>query len=187
MSEANRVFPRQDKPGAQTASVDRRFIVSAPRRSGSGGGKGRVVEVVHVRRNRPRPIDNHSRPASWSVGAETWPEGVRAASALPLPQQDIPPVAPEPAQPTVHVMPMWEPSPQQPAQPVVAPAEPPVETAVIERRKPRTSKPKTPKATARRFADPFAQNDTGANCIRCGYLVEQAREERGLMTCSTCG
>src|SRR3954470_21475440 len=105
MSEANRVFPRQDKPGAQTASVDRRFIVSAPRRSGSGGGKGRVVEVVHVRRNRPRPIENHSRPASWSVDAETWPKEFRAVSAVPLPQQDFPPLAPEPAQPTVHVMP----------------------------------------------------------------------------------
>src|SRR4051794_28569078 len=187
MSEANRVFPRQDKPRAQTSRVERRFIVSAPRKSGSGGGKSRVVEVVHVRRNRSRPIENRPRPASWSVGAETWPEGFRAASALPLPQQDIPPVAPEPAQPTVHVMPMWEPSPQQPAQPVVAPAEPPIETAVVEHRKPRTSKPKIPKAMARRFADPFAQNDTGANCIRCGYLIEQAREKRGLMTCSTCG
>jgi len=122
------------------------------------------------------------------VRTEIWPEeGFRAASALPLPQQDMPPVAPEPAQPTVHVMPMWEPSPQQPAQPVVAPAELPIETAVVEPRRPRTAKPKTPKAMARRFADPFANDDTGANCIRCGYLIEQAREKRGLITCSTCG
>src|SRR3954447_5430398 len=100
MSEANRLFPRQDKPGAQTSPVERRFIVSAPRRSGSGGSKSRVVEVVHVRRNRPRPIEDRPRPAPWSVGAETWPEqGARATSAVPLPQQDIPPVAPEPAQP----------------------------------------------------------------------------------------
>jgi hypothetical protein len=187
MSEANRVFPRQDKPGAQTASVERRFIVSAPRRSGFGSGKSRVVEVVQVRRNRPRPIEDRPRPAPWSVRAETWPEGFRATSAVPLPQQDVQPVAPEPAQPTVHVMPMWEPSPPQPAQPVVEPAEPPVETAVVESCKPRTSKPKTPKARARRFADPFADEDSGANCVRCGYLVEQAREKRGLMTCSTCG
>src|SRR3954469_23373423 len=157
MSEANRVFPRQDKPRAQTSRVERRFIVSAPRKSGSGGGKSRVVEVVHVRRNRSRPIENRPRPASWRVRGEDWPEGFRAASALPLPQQDIPPVALEPAQPTVHVMPMWEPSPQQPAQPVAVPAEPPIETAVIERRKPRISKPKTPKATVWRFANPFAE------------------------------
>jgi hypothetical protein len=38
----------------------------------------------------------------------------------------------------------------------------------------------------RQFADPFAEDDSGANCIRCGYLVEQSRERRGLMTCSKC-
>jgi hypothetical protein len=95
-------------------------------------------------------------------------------------------VTPEPAQPVAHVMPMWQPSPQQLVQPVTKPAELPVETAVAERRKPRTSKPHTPKTTVRHFADPFA-DDEGANCIRCGYLVEPAREKRGLMTCSQCG
>jgi hypothetical protein len=64
---------------------------------------------------------------------------------------------------------------------MVKPAEPPVETAVAGPRKPRV-----PKAAVRRFADPFADED-GANCIRCGYLVEPAREKRGLMTCSVCG
>ncbi|MDO9712800.1 hypothetical protein [Paracraurococcus lichenis] len=42
-------------------------------------------------------------------------------------------------------------------------------------------------ATARRFADPFAMGDDGANCLRCGYLVEAEREGRGLLTCSACG
>jgi len=119
--------------------------------------------------------------------AETWPEGFRAKTALPLSRQNIQQVAPEPAQPTVHVMPMWEPSSQQSAQPVAKPAEPPIVAAVVERRKPRTSNPHTPKVTARQFADPFADDDSGANCIRCGYLVEQPREKRGLMTCSKCG
>jgi hypothetical protein len=96
------------------------------------------------------------------------------------------PVTPEPSQPVTHVMPMWQPSSPQPAQPVAKPAESSVETAVVERRKPRTSKPYAPKATARHFADPFADDD-GANCIRCGYLVEEAREKRGLMTCAKCG
>src|SRR3954470_9145740 len=130
MSETNRVFPRQDKPGAQALVTEKRFIVSAPRRGGSGGGKSRVVEVVHVRRNRPRPIEGHPRPAPWSLRAETWPEELRAASAVPLPQQDIAPVSPERAPPVAHVMRMWGPSPRQPAQPAAVPAEPPVETAV---------------------------------------------------------
>jgi hypothetical protein len=40
---------------------------------------------------------------------------------------------------------------------------------------------------ARHYADPFAQDDVGANCLRCGYLVEPAREKRGLLTCAGCG
>jgi hypothetical protein len=42
-------------------------------------------------------------------------------------------------------------------------------------------------ALARRVADPFDANDDGANCLRCGYAVEPARERRGLMTCAGCG
>ncbi|TDH58003.1 hypothetical protein E2C06_34885 [Dankookia rubra] len=41
--------------------------------------------------------------------------------------------------------------------------------------------------TPRSYADPFAEDDDGANCIRCGYLVEPAREKRGLLTCAGCG
>jgi hypothetical protein len=112
--------------------------------------------------------------------AETWPEGFRAKSAATSPAHEIPPAAAEPAEPTVHVMAMWEPTPQQPA-------EPPVEATIAEDRKSRISKPRAPKVTARRFADPFADDDSGANCIRCGYLVEPAREKRDLWTCSNCG
>jgi hypothetical protein len=39
----------------------------------------------------------------------------------------------------------------------------------------------------RRVADPFHADDDGANCLRCGYLVEPARERRGLNTCAACG
>ena len=179
MSEADHVFPRQERQGAQTSSSEKRLILSAPRK----GSKSRVVEVVHVQQGRSRPTDGLSRSA-WSVRAETWPEGFRAKSASPPALHGSQPVAPEPAQPTVHVMPMWEPSPQQP---VAEPAEPLVETAAFEGRKPHTPKPTAPKVNVRRFADPFAGGDSGANCIRCGYLVEQVREERGLMTCSNCG
>jgi len=67
------------------------------------------------------------------------------------------------------------------------PAELPSGTPILERRKPRGPKPNPPKVTARQFADPFAEDDDGANCIRCGYLVERARETRGLITCAKCG
>ena len=83
-------------------------------------------------------------------------------------------------------MPMWEPLPPQPAPPVTKPGELPVETAVTGQRRPRVPKAPILKATVRRFADPFADDD-GANCLQCGYLVEPAREKRGLMTCSACG
>jgi hypothetical protein len=82
-------------------------------------------------------------------------------------------------------MPMWEPSPQQHVSPAEL-TEPPAETAIADHRKPRVSKPRSLKVAERRFADPFADDDGGANCIRCGYLVEQAREKRGLMTCLKC-
>jgi hypothetical protein len=66
------------------------------------------------------------------------------------------------------------------------PHEFPVKTVPAERRRPRTPEAKTPKVAVRRFADPFADGDDGTNCLRCGYLVEPARERRGLLTCSTC-
>jgi hypothetical protein len=187
MSEADRVFSRQEGQGAQTPSVEKRTILSASRRSGLGAGKSRVVEVVHVRRGKGRSAEDASRPAPWNARAETWSEGFCPKAALPPPQPDVQPASPEPAEPVVHFMPMWEPSPQQPTSPAVEPTEPPAETAVVERCKPRTSKPPAAKTRARPFADPFADDDSGANCIRCGYLVEQGREERGLMTCSKCG
>jgi hypothetical protein len=84
-------------------------------------------------------------------------------------------------------MAVWEPTPQQPAEPIAQLAEPPVEPAITENCKPRMAKPRAPKVATPRFADPFADSDSGANCIRCGYLVEPAREKRGLWTCSKCG
>ena len=187
MSESDRVFPRRERQGAQTPSVEKRLILSAPRRGGPGAGKSRVVEVVHVRHGKSTPAEDNPRPAPCNVPAETWPEGFHSKAALPLPQPDVQPVAPEPAQPVVHVMPMWEPSPQQSAPPVAEPIEPPAETAVAEHRKPRTLKLPAAKTRTRAFADPFADDDGGANCIRCGYLVEHSREKRGFMTCSKCG
>jgi hypothetical protein len=138
-----------------------------------------VVEVVHVRRDGSRPAKGRPHPASWNARAETWPEGFRAKPAQPIPQQDVQSVTPEPPPPVVHVMPMWEPSPQQPSPPVAEPGEPPVAAAAPASRSQPILKAKTPKMVARHFADPFADGDGGTNCMRCGYLVEPAREKRG--------
>jgi hypothetical protein len=186
MSEADRGFSRQEQHGARTPTIEKRLIRSARRRGGFGGAETRVVEVVHVRRNSSAPREDHCRPAPWSVRAETWPEGFRTKPELPAARQVTPPVATEPAQPTVHVMAMWEPSPPQAGQPTAEPAESPIEASAADRRKSRTAKRAAQKGPARRFADPFADDDSGANCIRCGYLVEPARERRGLVTCSAC-
>lgn len=184
MSEAGRVFSSHPK---RIVSLDEpQHIVTAPRKNSSGTIASRVVEVVHVSRGKPKPVQNHPRPAPYNAHAETWPDGFRAKSPPPAPQQATMPFVPEPASPIVHVMPMWEPSVQQPAPGDEKPAALPSGTAAVERRKPGRPRLNPPKVTTRQFADPFAADDDGANCMRCGYLVEPAREARGLMKCATC-
>ena len=77
------------------------------------------------------------------------------------------------------MMPGWK--------PLLSPIEPEAVPAVLAapQRQPKASA--VSKTRERAFADPFATEDTGANCFRCGYLVEPAREKRGLMTCAGCG
>jgi hypothetical protein len=188
MSEVDRVFPRRrEELGAQSSHGEQRLVLSARRRNGAAGGRSRVVEVVHVRRSGPGPVEDRPRSAPWGVRAEVWPEGFRAKPASSLPPQDVQPSAPEPPPPTVHVMPMWEPPWQRSAQPEAQPAKQPGGMAAVEGRTLRVPKPMAPKLTGRLFADPFSPDDGGVNCTRCGYLVEPAREKRGLMTCSGCG
>jgi hypothetical protein len=81
-------------------------------------------------------------------------------------------------------MPGWE-----PLLPTLQPTEPAGKIPAASRFRPRAVKPEPenqPISTRRTFADPFAADDTGTNCIRCGYLVSPAREKRGLMTCAKC-
>src|SRR4051794_28052221 len=144
MSEADRVFSAWKGQGAQAPSSEKRLIASVPRKGGLGAGKTRVVEVVHVRREGSRSAEGRPPAASRNVHADAWLEGFRAKPAQPMPPQDMPSVAPEPPPPVVHVMPMWEPSPQQPAQPVAGPGEPPVGVAAPVTRRPRLPKAKTP-------------------------------------------
>jgi hypothetical protein len=186
MSEADRVFPRHEEQGTKTSSGERRIIFSASRKRGAGSSSSRVVEVVHARLGMPGRTADHSHVAQGNVRAETWTGGFRARAASTLPRQDLKPNEASVAQPTLHVLPAWEPSSKQPAQQPQRSAETAAETSTVERHKPRPPEPRAPRLTARHFADPYAVSDDRANCFRCGYLVEPAREKRGLMTCSTC-
>jgi len=186
MSEADRVFPAPNGRGPRALTSEKRLILSAPRRSGPGAGKSRVVEVVHVRRDRARQVEDHSPPAPWKLATETSPEASQAVQAQPLPLLDTEPVTPEPAPPVVHVMPMWQPSPLQPAPLEAELDEGSAGTVVTGQGRPRVPKGPTLKVAVRRFADPFT-DEGGANCLGCGYLVQPAREKRGLLTCATCG
>src|SRR4051812_35126228 len=150
MSEADRVFSAWKGQGTQAPSRKKRLIASAPRKGSLGAGKSRVVEVVHVRREGSRSAEGRPPAASRNVHADAWLEGFRAKPAQPMPPEGMPSVAPEPPPPVVHVMPMWEPSPQQPAQPVAEPGEPSAEVAAPVRRRPRLPKTKAPTMAIRR-------------------------------------
>jgi hypothetical protein len=179
MSEADRVFARMTTPGSHPEPEDKTQLLHiTSRRRGAIAGQSRTVEVVHRRSERVAPSPEQEQPPRSSAHAATWPDGFPARSApIAAPAASLSP-APAPNPPQVgHVMPGWEPllAPVQPDDPLAEPAASP-------RRQPRAAK----SPAGRRFADPFAAEDTGANCLRCGYLVEPARERRGLMTCAQC-
>jgi hypothetical protein len=178
MSEADRVFSRMTTPRALPSPENKRFLHITSRRRGAVAGKSRVVEVVHRRSSRTAPP---AEPAH----AATWPKGFQDRSAPTLPPAEDPAANPIPAPPVGHLMPGWE-----PLLPSLQPVEPAAKIPAGIRPRPRVAKPERPKhqpiSTRRVFADPFAADDTGTNCIRCGYLVSPAREKRGLMTCMQC-
>ena len=178
MSEADRVFARMTTPGSHLAPEDTQLLHVTTRRRGTSAGQGRVVEVVHRRSDRTTPPAEPANPSAHTAHAATWPEGFQPRSTpVPAPA-DSATVAAAPAPPQVgHLMPGWEPllAPVEPAEPATKPMASP-------RHYSRAAKP----PVERRFADPFAAADTGANCFRCGYLVETAREQRGLLTCAQC-
>jgi hypothetical protein len=179
MSEADRVFARMTTPGSHPASEDTQLLHITSRRRGAVAGQSRTVEVVHRRSDRGTTSSDAALPPTSSAHAATWPEGFPARPAPIPPPVDSPGAIPEPASAQVgHVVSGWKPllAPLQPDEPATKPTASP-------RHLPHAV---TPKAE-RRFADPFLAEDTGANCFRCGYLVEPARESRGLMTCAGCG
>ncbi|MGG5819098.1 hypothetical protein [Falsiroseomonas sp. HW251] len=182
MSEIDRVFARFRDDKSRTA--ERREQRSISQRGSHGTQTSRTVEVVHVRSGaRSRQVDP-SRAPSFGVRSASWDDGFPARDAPPaFPGAPKPAVAAAVA-PTFHVMPARSPSvPASEAAPVAPDSEP-----VVEGRRSRGRPRKQPVvAPARRVADPFDANDVGANCLRCGYVVEPAREKHGLMTCAACG
>lgn len=175
MSEIDRVFARfQD---GRSTSTDRREVRTVP---GRGTRGSRVVEVVHLRSGAPAANGEAARQAGASLRAATWDEGFPARQA-PQPPMPEPPRVVAAVEPTVHLMPAWEPT--VPAAPV---AEEPVAVEVGPPPAVRPSR-RAIGIESRPIADPFDSADEGANCLRCGYLVEPARERRGLMTCAACG
>jgi hypothetical protein len=184
MSEADRVFARMTKPSPRSTSKDNEVLHVASRQRGAAASQSRVVEVVHRRSDRlTSPAEPARRPGS-SAYAASWPDGFNVRPA-PSPPAAASPEAPEPAPLVGHFMPGWD-----PLLPPVQPVEAAADLRLSIDRRPRTAKPErpkeTPRSTKRAFADPFAADDTGSNCIRCGYLVSPARERRGLLTCMQC-
>lgn len=175
MSEADRVFARITTSGSLPSPDDKQFLHVTSRRRGAVAGQSRIVEVVY-RRSGHKPLPAEPTPVA------TWLDGFQARSTPGLPAAHPSPESSVPAPPVAHVMPGWE--------PLLAPLQPAVPAAKIptnSRPRPQVAKPeKQPKSIKRAFADPFAADDVGTNCIRCGYLVSAAREKRGLMTCLQC-
>jgi hypothetical protein len=176
MSEAGRVFARLTTPGSLPSPEDKQLLHVTSRRRGAVPGQSRVVEVVHRRSGRTAPLAEPTHAAPWweDIQGHSTPTLLlaeeHAATAAPVPQVG-------------HLMPGWKPLLLQPAEdaPEVQPRMRPQQRIA----KPKRSKDQ-PMSTKRAFADPFAADDTGTNCIRCGYLVSPAREKRGLLTCTQC-
>lgn len=181
MDDIDRVFARFKDGKPEPA--DRRETLSIPRRSGTGGS--RTVEVVHLRSgrgttDRPQRLDPRVRAASWDGGFQA-----KRSVAPPVLSA---PVTANAITPTTHVMPAWSHAATEEAS--SAPESPTAAEApdVAERR--RRGRPRKEISTTtpdRHVADPFDADDDGANCLRCGYAIEPAREKSGLMTCLACG
>jgi hypothetical protein len=168
-SDADRFFPPRGGKGPRAAGGGQRFIRATDRKS----GQSRSVEVVHLRRGTAE-AGGSPRAEDRSLRGEAWPDGFRPERNAP-PTPFDPPPAPvaKPAPQIGHVVErapsLLAPLPVQPEAAAPAP------------------RPRGRPRQARSFADPFAADDTGANCLRCGYLIEPAREKRGKLTCAACG
>jgi hypothetical protein len=167
MVDKDYVFARFTRD--QTSSTDKREQLTIQRR-GPGAGS-RVVEVVHVRSaaSTGKPSALRADPG---VRAASWEDGFRTKPLMRAPGQTEAPLT-EHAAPVGHVMPAREPTSATKPEtqgPEALIAAYPTEGASSGR-----------KATirVRQVAAPFNPADGRANCMRCGYATEGAREKRG--------
>jgi hypothetical protein len=195
MADIDHVFARFRDGHA--APQQQRELLSIPRKGRSSGS--RTVEVVHVRSGSSsksqdqRPRESGVRAATWTEGFPTKPLANQAPVELSAPA--------EPQQPAVHFMSMWESSRADPESTQLEPKRRGRPRKIVNETALITADPSAPQPAAKRrgrprkmaretapiTADPFDPNDDGANCLRCGCLVQPAREKRGLMTCASCG
>jgi len=169
MSDADRFFPPRGGKDSPASGGEQRFIRATDRKS----GQSRSVEVVQLRRSGAEPSNDRVRAGGRGVRGEAWPEGFEAKpKPAPTPFDTQPAPTPKPPPQIGHVV--------ERTQRLLAPL--PVQPELAAPRKAR-GRPRR----ERTFADPFAADDSGANCIRCGYLVEAAREKRAKLTCAACG
>ncbi len=178
MDDKDYVFAqfKDDKPAAS----DRREMLSIPRKGNTMGS--RTVEVVHVRsggapagKGQPRRLAVTNRAATWENGFPARPPAQPPAMVEAQP--------PARAEPVTHMMPMWEQAAAEVGVAASARGEPTAGPAVPDM----APRNRPMDMSTRRVADPFNTDDDGANCMRCGYAVELAREKRGLLTCARCG
>ena len=178
MSEADRVFSRMTTPGSLPSPEEKQFLHVTSRRRGAVAGQSRVVEVVH------RRLGHTALPAEQAYAAPG-PEEFQSRSDPSSPSSEAPAATSVPVPPVGHLMPGWE-----PLLPPIQPAEAAGKIQAGIRPRPRSTKLEQskdqPKSIKRAFADPYVADDTGTNCMRCGYLVSPVREKRGLLTCLKC-
>jgi hypothetical protein len=178
MDDKDHVFARfkDDKPAAS----NRREMLSIPRRGGAAGS--RAVEVVHMKSNGAPTRKDEPRRLAFTDRAATWEAGFPARPPV-RPPAVVDAGPPETAKPVTHVMPMWTPTAVEAETPTALRPEAPRDAVVPAI----ATSPPRPRKAERRVADPFDASDDSANCMRCGYAIEAAREKRGLMTCAGCG
>ena len=168
MSDVDKFFPPRGGRDSRAPRDEQRFIRATDRKS----GQSRSIEVVQLSRHGIGPADDQVRTGSRGVRGEAWPVEFEAKPKPPLTPFDTQPSpTPSPAPQVGHVV---ERTPRLLA---ALPVQPELTAPRQARGRPRQE---------RIFADPFAADDSGANCFRCGYLVEAAREKRGKLTCAAC-
>ena len=183
MSEIDDIFARLG--GGRITATEGRDLRDIPRRGKTGGS--RTVEVVHLPKSRQPGVGAAvTRRADAGVRAQSWDAGFPTRSAPPSSPLTLPEAARAPEQ-VGHVITRWEPTPE--VVPISAPTPTPVEAQPdpVDGLRARSVRGSITRGKARPVADPFDPEDDRANCLRCGYAVEPARERRGLTTCAACG